>query len=173
MYFGFSQKQDWLDEFFFKDHGFVKYRDFSYLIRNIFTLSYGQTAEEHGFNHNNYVLQPNMAHNTVFSKWLRKDHMLAHGLKLHTMEIAKPIINSFKAPHRQYYIHLEEEKKLKFRRSLVLNTSLRPGDEILPAHLTSKRPGTGISPDLAHLVIGRTVKTGMNEDDVLRWENIT
>ena len=67
----------------------------------------------------------------------------------------------------------EEEKKLKFRRSLVLNTSLRPGDEILPAHLTSKRPGTGISPDLAHLVIGRTVKTGMNEDDVLRWENIT
>ena len=39
--------------------------------------------------------------------------MLAHGLKLHIMEIAKPIINSFKAPHRQYYILLEEEKKLK------------------------------------------------------------
>ena len=56
--FVFSQKEHRLDEFFFKELGIAKYKELSYLVRIILTLSHGQAAVERGFNHNNYVFSP-------------------------------------------------------------------------------------------------------------------
>ena len=54
-----------------------------------------------------------MTPNTIISKQLIKDHMLAHRLELHTIKITKPMIKSFRAACQRYDIHQEEEKKLK------------------------------------------------------------
>ena len=93
----FSQKEHRLDEFFFKELGLAKYKELSYFVRIILTLSHGQAAVACGFNHNDYVLQPNMTPNTIISKRLIKDHMLAHKLEPHTIETTKPMTKSFRA----------------------------------------------------------------------------
>ena len=54
-----------------------------------------------------------MTPNTIISKRLIKDHMLAHKLEPHTIETTKPMTKSFRAARQRYDIHLEEEKKLK------------------------------------------------------------
>ena len=56
--FVFSQKEHWLDEFFFKELGIAKYKELPYLVRIILTLNHGQAAVECGFDHNNYVFSP-------------------------------------------------------------------------------------------------------------------
>ena len=56
--FVFSQKEQRLDEFFFKELGIAKYKELSYLVRVILTLSHGQASMERDFNHNNYVFSP-------------------------------------------------------------------------------------------------------------------
>ena len=38
--------------------------------------------------------------------------------------------------------------------------------------LTSKRPGTGVSPELMNQLIGRQLKTDLEKDVLLKWENI-
>ena len=66
----------------------------------------------------------------------------------------------------------EEEKKSKFRRSIVVSKDLKVGHIITNNDLTSKRPGTGISPELINQLIGRELKTDLEEDVLLKWENI-
>ncbi|WP_299702421.1 N-acetylneuraminate synthase family protein [uncultured Pontibacter sp.] len=66
----------------------------------------------------------------------------------------------------------EQEKKLKFRRSIVTIKELKAGHILTIDDLTSKRPGTGISPDLLNQLVGRTLKKDVAEDTLLTWENI-
>jgi sialic acid synthase SpsE len=66
----------------------------------------------------------------------------------------------------------EEDKKDKFRRSIVIKKDLKAGHILTIEDLTSKRPGTGISPELMNQVIGRKIKLDISEDVVLKWENI-
>lgn len=66
----------------------------------------------------------------------------------------------------------EEQKKLKFRRSVVTNRSLKAGHVLKPSDLTSKRPGTGISPDFVHQLVGRTLKIDLVEDVLVKWEHV-
>ena len=47
--FVFSQKEHLLDEFFCKELGIAKYKELSYLVGIILTLSHGQAAVEGGF----------------------------------------------------------------------------------------------------------------------------
>lgn len=65
----------------------------------------------------------------------------------------------------------EENKKLKFRRSIVLTRSMKQGEMIEYDDITFKRPGTHIRPDEAEYVIGRTLNKNMNEDDLLDWSD--
>ena len=39
-------------------------------------------------------------------------------------------------------------------------------------NLTVKRPGTGIAPIYADIVIGRTVKQDLAEDTILTWDMV-
>lgn len=58
------------------------------------------------------------------------------------------------------------------RRSLVLTREMKAGEVIQEEDLMPKRPGTGISPVYADIVIGRKVLTDLAEDTILTWEMI-
>lgn len=55
------------------------------------------------------------------------------------------------------------------RRSLVLTRDMKKGEIIKESDLMPKRPGTGISPKFAEIVIGREVKMDLSEDTILTW----
>ena len=58
------------------------------------------------------------------------------------------------------------------RRSLVLTRDMKAGEVIRKEDLMPKRPGTGISPVYADIVIGRAVKNDLAEDTILTWEMV-
>lgn len=66
----------------------------------------------------------------------------------------------------------EQEKKLKFRRSLVTTRRLERGEVIRPGDLTCKRPGTGIAPDFKSGILGRVVARTLEVDELVRWEDL-
>ena len=67
----------------------------------------------------------------------------------------------------------EEKKKMpKMRRSIITSKDLEKGAVIKEEDLTFKRPGTGISPDQTDIIVGRTLKSALSKDSVLRWENL-
>jgi len=89
-------------------------------------------------------------------------------------EISIESKNIFKAlgSFRRVVSEAEEEKKVKFRRSIVVTKDLKR-DHILTAEdLTSKRPGTGISPDYMDMVIGKELISDIQQDSLLKWSNI-
>lgn len=58
------------------------------------------------------------------------------------------------------------------RRSLVLTRDMKAGEVIQKEDLMPKRPGTGISPIYADIVIGRRVTKDLEEDTILTWDMI-
>ena len=58
------------------------------------------------------------------------------------------------------------------RRSLVLTRNMKKGEIIRKEDIMPKRPGTGISPQFAELVIGRKIKMDLCEDTILGWDMI-
>lgn len=58
------------------------------------------------------------------------------------------------------------------RRSLVLTRSMKKGEIIKKTDIMAKRPGTGISPKFADIVIGREIKADLEEDTILTWDKI-
>lgn len=58
------------------------------------------------------------------------------------------------------------------RRSLVLTRDMKKGEIIKQEDFMAKRPGTGISPQYADIVIGRKVNMNLNEDTILTWDMI-
>jgi len=65
----------------------------------------------------------------------------------------------------------EEQKKYKFRRSIVSSKKLKKGDVITESDLAFKRPGTGIPPNEYNYLIGRKLNTDLEEDSLLNWNN--
>ena len=65
----------------------------------------------------------------------------------------------------------EEEKKLKFRRSIVAAVHLKKGHEIASNDLAFKRPGIGIPPDRSDYVIGRKLNKDINADELIMWDD--
>ena len=49
---------------------------------------------------------------------------------------------------------------------------MKKGEVIKEEDLMPKRPGTGISPKFAEVVIGRTVNKDLSEDTILTWDMI-
>ncbi len=65
----------------------------------------------------------------------------------------------------------EENKKVKFRRSIVTGKKLKKRDIIQLEDIDVKRPGTGITPDELKYVIGKTLKVDLDKDVLLKWED--
>ena len=66
----------------------------------------------------------------------------------------------------------EMEKRKKFRRSLVARRALERGHVLSESDFDAKRPGTGVSPDQLHYIVGRTLASDLAQDQVLRWSNL-
>lgn len=66
----------------------------------------------------------------------------------------------------------ERVPRREARRSLVLTRDIKAGEIISTEDIMAKRPGTGISPEYAEIVVGRTVKRDLEEDTILRWDMI-
>jgi len=65
----------------------------------------------------------------------------------------------------------EEEKKKKFRRSLVYSDNLKEGKTLTLDDILGKRPGTGIPLDEYKYVLGRTLKKDVDKDDLISWSD--
>jgi sialic acid synthase SpsE len=66
----------------------------------------------------------------------------------------------------------EQDKRAKFRRSIVTALDLKAGTVIRDEHLDFKRPGTGIPPDSLELVVGRRLRFDLSSDTVLKLSDL-
>lgn len=82
------------------------------------------------------------------------------------------IVNKALGNFKRIVSEAEENKKLKFRRSIVLKKDLKAGEIISKEDITFKRPGTHISPNEEIYVIGRKLKKDMKQDDLLSWSDL-
>ena len=82
---------------------------------------------------------------------------------------SKNIVKSL-GGHTRIVSNAEEEKKKKFRRSLVVVNDLKKGHVLTAEDLTAKRPGTKISPDQLEFVVGRALNQDVGNDELLNWD---
>ena len=108
----FNRKEHRLDELFFHCLGIQKYKDLSYVVKIILTLSHGQASVERGFSINKSLVKVNMKEETIVAKKIIRDYMLANSLKPHTVEISNKLILSCSTARQKYRQHIEEVKKL-------------------------------------------------------------
>ena len=66
----------------------------------------------------------------------------------------------------------EEEIKRQARRSILASRELKEGTVLTSEMLCCKRPGTGISPEYMHILIGRKIKRDIGKEEVITWEDI-
>lgn len=66
----------------------------------------------------------------------------------------------------------DEERRLSFRRSIVLKQDLKVGEKIEAEMIDFKRPGTGIEPGLSSLIIGRIAKNNISADMPLSFNDL-
>jgi N-acetylneuraminate synthase len=66
----------------------------------------------------------------------------------------------------------EQDKKLRFRRSVVTVKELKAGHEISREDFTYKRPGTGIKPDEVKYILGRKLNRDITNDELINWEDL-
>ncbi len=66
----------------------------------------------------------------------------------------------------------ELQKRLKFRRRVVVRHDLAAGTLLTLADLDFKRPGTGIHPDEYPALLGRAVKRDLPADHELEWDDL-
>lgn len=67
----------------------------------------------------------------------------------------------------------ELEKRKKFRRSIVTTRGINSGEMLTEKDLLFKRPGTGIRPDEMKYILGKKLLRDYNEDELLKWEDIS
>ncbi len=67
----------------------------------------------------------------------------------------------------------EQNSRKYARRSLVATKNIPAGTTLTEEMMTAKRPGTGISPAFFDIVVGRTVKNDIEEDEIITWEMLS
>ena len=82
----FKKNRNRLDKFYVKDFCVLRYKELSFVIKIILTMSHGQAAMEGGFNTslfniNNSTLKTNISPEGVIVKRLTNDHLLTSNLK--------------------------------------------------------------------------------------------
>jgi len=73
---------------------------------------------------------------------------------------------------RKEPIPAEENSRKHARRSLVAAKDVEEGERITREHLAIKRPGTGISPRMIDIVLGRQARATLTEDDIITWDSV-
>ena len=84
----FDRYKTKLDVFYFQTIGLDKYKELNYVMKVILTLSHGQASVEHSFNINKSVLKVNITEESIVSKKLVRDHIIANKQEPHTVPIS-------------------------------------------------------------------------------------
>ena len=79
-------KDERLVKLYFDTFGISRFKKLASVVALVLTLSHGQASVERGFSQNN-LIQVKMSPDTIISKKIIKDHMLANNLKPHTITI--------------------------------------------------------------------------------------
>ena len=64
------------------------------------------------------------------------------------------------------------EKKIEFRRSIVITRDMAKGDMIKIEDIDYKRPGGNLNPEMTDFIIGRTINKDIKNDHILTKEDI-
>lgn len=65
-----------------------------------------------------------------------------------------------------------DEKKLEFRRSIVINRAMKKGEIIKINDIDYKRPAGNLNPEMTDLIVGRSINKDINYDHILTKEDI-
>lgn len=65
-----------------------------------------------------------------------------------------------------------DEKKVEFRRSIVLTRALKAGEPITSADIDYKRPGVGLKPEMTDFIVGMKVNKDLEFDHILQKEDL-
>ena len=82
------------------------------------------------------------------------------------------LINEILGQEEKTVLPCEVIPRREARRSLVLTRDMQKGEVIQAQDLMAKRPGTGISPSMQDIVLGRHLLVDCPEDTVLTWDMI-
>ena len=112
----FSCDETALDDFFFKLVGMEKYKDLSFLLKIVLTLSHGQA--ERSFSLGNALLNYNMSQDSIKAKKVIKDHMLSNRLEPHTIHISNQLIRSVTTARQKYQTFVENSREEKHSKKI-------------------------------------------------------
>ena len=110
----FDEETTWLDHFYFKIIMVGRSEVLSFILKIILIMSHGQASVERGFSLNDSMKQTNIAPETIISKRLIKDYILANKITLDKVDITRDMIKAFTKSYMLYVQHLEKERKKKF-----------------------------------------------------------
>ena len=129
----FDEETTRLDHFYYKIIMVGRYEVLSFILKSNFTVSHGQASMERGFSLNNSVNQTNIAPETISSKHLIKDYILANKITVDNVNITRDMIKAYTKLHMLYVQHLEEEKKKKLLSEAEVQASAISSDiDLLP-----------------------------------------
>ena len=110
----FDEETTWLDLFYFKIIMVGRSEVLSFILKIILIMSHGQASVERGFSLNDSMKQTNIAPETIISKRLIKDYILANKITLDKVDITRDMIKAYTKSYMLYVQHLKEERKKKF-----------------------------------------------------------
>ena len=79
----------------------------------VLTLIHGEASVKRSFSQNNNLTQVNISPNTIISKRIIKNHMLANNLKPYTITIDSSIMKAFRSARMKYQDNFKSEKEKK------------------------------------------------------------
>lgn len=112
-------------------------------------------------------------HFTYDKKAEGPDHMLSADLA--EMKWIVEAVRSFEVMRGSGVKHPADSERItriNNRKSVVLARAIRAGERLARADLAIKRPGMGIAPRFYEQVIGRAVRSDMEADAVLTWDDL-
>ncbi|EMA63067.1 N-acetylneuraminate synthase family protein [Halorubrum lipolyticum] len=82
------------------------------------------------------------------------------------------ILNTTTGIFRKKPINVEHDSRKHARRSLVAAKKLDEGEKITREDISIKRPGTGISPEMIEILIGRSTQSKVRKDEIITWDKV-
>ncbi|MBA7557814.1 N,N'-diacetyllegionaminic acid synthase [subsurface metagenome] len=87
------------------------------------------------------------------------------------VEEGKRIVTAL-GEHRRVFSEQEKKQRESFRRSVVTKRKIKEGEFLQKKDLDFKRPGIGIRPDEVKYILGRKVNKDIDEDELIKWEDL-
>ncbi len=66
----------------------------------------------------------------------------------------------------------DNERRIEFRRSIVITRDMKRGEIITISDIDFKRPGRGLAPEMAKFVVGRKINKDLVSDSILKLEDL-